>query len=96
MHTYIITVTAVDRVGIVHAVTGTVKTWGGNVLELSQTVMRDYFTIILAVEFDKPPPPKELAKAIVDQGKRFDLTVAVLEADDKALRRRFRTGNGLF
>ncbi|GAC1345966.1 MAG: hypothetical protein NVSMB14_09100 [Isosphaeraceae bacterium] len=85
MHTYIITVTAVDRVGIVHTVTGTVKAWGGNVLELSQTVMRDYFTIILAVDFEKTLDPKGLVDAIVADGKLFDLNVAVLEADKEAM-----------
>ncbi len=40
MHTYIVTVTAADRVGIVHNVTGTISDRRGNVLELSQTGMR--------------------------------------------------------
>ena len=53
MATYIVTVTASDRVGIVHSVTGTLRDLRGNILELSQTVMRGYFTIILAVEFDR-------------------------------------------
>src|SRR4051812_39692829 len=51
MSNYVVTVTAADRVGIVESVTGTVLAEGGNVLELSQTVMRGFFTIILAVEF---------------------------------------------
>ena len=68
MHTYIVTVTAADRVGIVHSVTGTLRDQGGNILELSQTVMRGYFTIILAVEFDEPRRPKHLAEAIIAHG----------------------------
>ena len=39
-----------DRVGIVYSVTGALLDLGGNVLELSQTVMRGYFTIILAAK----------------------------------------------
>ncbi len=42
----------VGPVGIVQSVTGTLRDLRGNILELSQTVMRGYFTIILAVEFD--------------------------------------------
>ena len=80
MHTYIVTVTAADRVGIVFSVAGTLRDQGGNILELSQTVMRGYFTIILAVEFPAPQDPKQLADAITERGKRFDLTVAVIEA----------------
>jgi len=40
MPKYIISVTAADRVGIVYSVTGALLDLGGNILELSQTVMR--------------------------------------------------------
>jgi predicted amino acid-binding ACT domain protein len=81
MHTYVVTVTAADRVGIVFSVAGTVRDEGGNVLELSQTVMRGFFTIILAVEFAEPHDPKALAATIAERGQRFNLTVAVLAAE---------------
>ncbi len=84
MHTYIVTVTAADRVGIVFSVAGTVRDQGGNILELSQTVMRGYFTIILAVAFDEAKSTRELADAIAERGRRFDLTVAVIEAKNEA------------
>jgi glycine cleavage system transcriptional repressor len=79
MSLYMVTVTAADRVGIVQSVTGTIHGRGGNVLELSQTVMRGYFTILLAVEFPGSLDPDELARAIAEDGRRFDLTVAVRE-----------------
>src|SRR5947209_19699483 len=85
MNTYIVTVTAADRVGIVFSVAGTLRDQGGNILELSQTVMRGYFTIILAVEFPEPRPPRLLAEAIAERGKRFDLTVAVVEGKSESL-----------
>ena len=81
MATYIVTVTASDRVGIVHSVTGTLRDLRGNILELSQTVMRGYFTIILAVEFAEVRDPRTLIAAIADRGAPFDLTVAVLPAE---------------
>jgi glycine cleavage system transcriptional repressor len=80
MHTYIVTVTAADRVGIVYSVAGAVRDQDGNILELSQTVMRGYFTIILAVEFAQPREPRALAEIITERGRRFDLTVVVIEA----------------
>jgi len=80
MQTYIVTVTAADRVGIVHSVTGTLRDLRGNILELSQTVMRDYFTIILAVAFDEARDPETLASAITERGRAFGLTVAVMPA----------------
>jgi glycine cleavage system transcriptional repressor len=82
--TYIVTVTAEDRVGIVHCVTGTIRDQGGNILELSQTVMRGYFTIILAAAFTEPPGTEVLREAIEGGGQRFGLTVAVLEAAERA------------
>lgn len=75
MGTYIVTVTAADQVGIVHSVTGTIHDRGGNILELSQTVMRGYFTIILAVDFPESIDPEEVRQALTEQGRRFDLTV---------------------
>lgn len=85
MHQYIVTVTAADRVGIVFSVAGTVRDEGGNILELSQTVMRGYFTLILDVAFVEPRDPKTLAGLIVERGKRFDLTVAVLPVKPSSL-----------
>lgn len=80
MHRYIVSVTAADQVGIVHTVAGTLLARGGNILELSQTVMRGYFTIILEVEFRDALSTKALAGALTADGERFDLTVVVIEA----------------
>ena len=81
---YVVTVTAADRVGIIHSVTGTLRDIGGNILELSQTVMRGYFTIILAVEFDTPQECSEIAESISSRGKRFQLKVNVLDGNLKS------------
>ncbi len=83
MHTYIVTVTAADAVGIVHSVTGAIRDRGGNLLELSQTVMRGYFTIIVAVAFDGPHDPDALAAAVSERGQPFGLTVAVRQSTEE-------------
>jgi len=80
MNHYIVTVTAADRVGIVYSVAGTLRDEGAQILELSQTVMRGFFTIILDVTFPTPHDPRALADLIGERGKRFDMTVTVLEA----------------
>jgi glycine cleavage system transcriptional repressor len=80
MKKFIISVTAADRVGIVYSVTGALLDLGGNILELSQTVMRGYFTIIVEVEFDEPRSTKQIADTLLEQGKRFDIQVLVSEA----------------
>jgi len=81
MHTYFVTVTAADRVGIVHSVTGTIHEQGGNIVELSQTVMRDFFTIILSVEFPEPRNTRTLSAAIIANGGPFNLNVEVIDAE---------------
>ncbi|WP_197490751.1 glycine cleavage system protein R [Planctomyces sp. SH-PL62] len=82
MSSYMISVTAADRVGIVYSVTGALLDLGGNVLELSQTVMRGYFTIILEADFPTPRTREQIVEAIHERGKRFDLQVQVTEIKD--------------
>ncbi len=84
MQTYIVTVTAADRVGIVHSVTGTIRDLRGNILELSQTVMRGYFTIIVAVQFEDAPDIDVLGRVIAEKGQAFDLTVALRRSTEQA------------
>jgi len=81
---YIVTVTAADRVGIVQSVARTLRDEGGNILELSQTVMRGYFTIILEVEFADARDPTALAAALRRGGGAFGLTAAVIPVGAEA------------
>jgi predicted amino acid-binding ACT domain protein len=81
MPSYIVTVTTADQVGIIHAVTGAIRASGGNVLELSQTVMRGYFTIILEVEYAAAIEPEALTSRIASQGLRYGLHVEVFPAE---------------
>jgi len=59
---YIMTLMAVDRVGILSALTNALDDLGGNLLELSQAVIRRFFTMIVAVEF----PPERDPQVIVE------------------------------
>lgn len=59
---YIITLMAANRVGILAAVTNALADLGGDLQEVSQTVMQKFFTIILAAEF----PPERDPQVIVD------------------------------
>ncbi|WP_165226303.1 glycine cleavage system protein R [Aquisphaera insulae] len=84
MPKYIISLTAADRVGIVYSVAGALLDLQGNILELSQTVMRGYFTIILEVEFAAAKPAKLLVDTILERGRRFDPQVLVTEVKEPA------------
>ena len=94
MPKYIISVNAADRVGIVYSVTGALLDLGGNILELSQTVMRGYFTIILEVEFPVTHSASQLADTILDRGKRFDPKCWSPRSGTRFSSRRCRWANG--
>ncbi len=59
---FIIAVMAKDRPGIIAAITQTVFELGGNVTELSQTVMGGYFTLILRATL-----PAERKESVIKQ-----------------------------
>ncbi|GAB2515255.1 hypothetical protein CATRI_06755 [Corynebacterium atrinae] len=49
----IMTVTGADHTGIIAAVTSELAAQEVNILDVSQTIMDKYFTMILRVEFDQ-------------------------------------------
>lgn len=59
---YIMTLMAVNRVGVLSALTNALDDLGGNLLELSQAVIRGFFTMIVAVEF----PPERDPQIIIE------------------------------
>ena len=46
----VITVTGKDKVGIIAKVSAECSGFGANIVDISQTVMRDYFAMIMLVE----------------------------------------------
>jgi glycine cleavage system transcriptional repressor len=76
---YVLSVMARDRVGIVSDLTGAVAVLGGNIDAISQTVMRGYFTIIVAVDFSDDVAADELAQAVRAAGATGELEVSVKE-----------------
>lgn len=53
-----------DRVGIIADVTGAIKSLNGNLQDMSQTVMKGYFTMILMAEFPDGTQEDTLRKAL--------------------------------
>ena len=48
----VITVTGKDKVGIIAMASAECAKYGANIVDISQTVMRDYFAMIMLVELD--------------------------------------------
>ncbi|MBZ4687023.1 MAG: hypothetical protein JG764_656 [Clostridiales bacterium] len=46
----VVTVVGKDKVGIIAAVTGVLAEAGANILDISQTIMQDFFTMIMIVD----------------------------------------------
>ena len=81
---FVVTVTSVDRVGIVSGLSEALLELGGNIDALSQTVMRGYFTLIVTVRFDEERERQEIADAIRRKGPEGELGVLVKERDTSA------------
>ena len=48
----VITVTGKDKVGIIAEVSAECSKFGANIIDISQSVMRDYFAMIMRVEIE--------------------------------------------
>ena len=48
----VVTVTGKDKVGIIALTSAECAKFGANIVDISQTVMKDYFAMILLVEID--------------------------------------------
>ncbi|HID57138.1 TPA: ACT domain-containing protein [Candidatus Poribacteria bacterium] len=74
---YIITVMSRDRPGIISGIGKAVYEMGGNIEEISQTVVRGYFTVILCATFPSPPSSGKLKEVIASTGAPGELEVGV-------------------
>ena len=78
----IVTVVGKDRVGIIAAVCNQLAAFQVNVLDISQTVMQGYFTMMMAVEVSEcTVPVAELGKHLDALGKDMGLSIRVQRED---------------
>ncbi len=78
----IVTVVGKDRVGIIAAVCVKLAEYNVNVLDISQTVMQGYFTMMMAVDVSGCAIPlAELAKVMEEQGKEMSLSIRLQRED---------------
>lgn len=78
----IVTVIGKDRVGIIADVCGLLSQSQVNVLDISQTVMQDYFTMIMLVDVAGCTTPfAELVRQLEEEGKALGLTIHAQRED---------------
>lgn len=78
----IVTVVGQDRVGIIADVCALLARNQINVLDISQTVMQDYFTMIMMVDTAGCELPfAALAKLLEEEGPRLALSIHIQRED---------------
>ena len=78
----IVTVVGKDRVGIIAGVCVELASYNVNVLDISQTVMQGYFTMMMAVDVTESKLPlAELAKQLEQKGKEMNLSIRLQRED---------------
>jgi glycine cleavage system transcriptional repressor len=74
---YVMTLMAANRTGILAAMCTALDELGGNLLEVSQTVIHGYFTMIIAAEFPTERTPDVIADHLTAVGAPFGVELAI-------------------
>ena len=78
----IVTVVGKDAVGIIAGVCVELANYNVNVLDISQTVMQGYFTMMMVVEVSESKLPlAELAQKLEEKGKEMGLSIRLQRED---------------
>ena len=78
----IVTVVGKDRVGIIAAVCVKLAEYNVNVLDISQTVMQGYFTMMMVVDVSAATLPlAELVELMEEMGKERGLSIRLQRED---------------
>ena len=78
----IVTVIGKDRVGIIADVTALLAQYGVNVLDISQTVLQEYFTRIMLVDAAQCTVPfADLARTLDEAGTQRGLQIRAQRED---------------
>lgn len=78
----IVTVIGKDHVGIIADVTALLAQYGVNVLDISQTVLQEYFTMIMLVDASQCTVPfADLARALDEAGAQCSLQIRAQRED---------------
>ena len=78
----IITVNAADTVGIIAFISAYLAQHNVNILDISQTIMQNYFVMIMLIDFEKSDLPfDQLQKGLKEEGERRSVVIRVQRED---------------
>lgn len=78
----VITVLGHDKIGIIYQVTKVLAENKVNVLDISQTILQDYFTMVMIVDLkDSLLKFEDLQQKLSETGKQMELSVRIQHQD---------------
>ena len=78
----IVTVIGKDRVGIIADVCSLLASNSVNILDISQTVMQNYFVMIMLIDFEKSDLPfDQLQTGLKEEGARRNVVIRIQRED---------------
>jgi ACT domain-containing protein len=77
----IVTVLGKDKVGIIAKVSGTLSEMDVNVEDISQTVMQDYFAMMMMVEVPSSGDMNKIAEKLEELGKAVGVSIRIQHED---------------
>ena len=78
----VITVVGIDRVGIISGISGVLARANANILDISQTILQEYFTMMMIVDLENINVSlEELKNELNSEGEKLGLSVKLQHED---------------
>lgn len=78
----VLSVTGKDNVGIIAKVSNFCADYGANIIDISQTVLNEYFAMIMIIEIDKLNVPfTDFVDNVAELGKENGLEIHAMHED---------------
>lgn len=78
----VITIIGADKIGIVHKVTGLMEEFNLNIIDISQTVMDKYFTMVMLIDLSKSKEDFDQIVETFDKlGKEIGMDIKIQHQD---------------
>ncbi len=78
----ILTVTGKDKTGIIAGVSAALSAYGVNILDISQTVLQEYFAMIMLVDLDNCSVSfAELSDKLNEKGKDICMDIRIMREE---------------
>jgi glycine cleavage system transcriptional repressor len=93
---YVLVLTAVNRIGILAAVATALSELGAAIVEVSQTLVQGFFTIILSADFPEGRDPEVIVAHLEGVCRPFGVTVMLRDPQSDAVSSRNEQGERYF